>query len=54
MMSFQFGSSPWMLLVNTSRFSPCSRLRMISEKPKVPIAMVPMPMPSISSGRPKL
>ena len=54
LMSLQFGSRPVIDFVNTSRFSPCSRLRMISEKPNTPIAMVPMPTPSISSGRPKL
>jgi hypothetical protein len=42
------------LAVNTSRFSPCSRLAMISAVPNMPIATTTKPMPSESSGMPKV
>ncbi len=55
LMSCQLGMSPVTFLVKISRFSPpASRLRMISPKPKTPIAMGPMPTPSMSSAMPKL
>jgi hypothetical protein len=52
--SLPFGMTEPTLLVKTSRWPFFSTLAMISAKPNTPIATATKPMPSVSSGMPKL
>ena len=54
LMSSQFGRIRSTFATKTSRVSLCCRLAMISAIPNTPIATVTKPMPSESSGMPKL
>src|SRR5476649_1910491 len=52
--SFNVGIRPVTLAWTISRVDTCSRLRMISPNPNTPMATTTKPMPSESSGMPKL